>query len=1111
MGKTKQKCAFFNRFRGIESLEQRRLLSVNDLTGHALPPEAYSPFDDSDWTVSPTSRSGGITEEEAFNLQSKPGSNFTIFLDFDGHVTEGTSWNASYGVPSIVSPPFDLDGDTNSYNQMELERIYISWARTAEDWAPFDVNVTTRDPGLDALMNSGGGDQTWGARAIATVDNFANCGCGGFAFLNTFDDSIDTPTFVFNLGEGSLGETFSHEVGHMVGLNHDGDFGQTYYPGHGVGATSWGPIMGAPFDENVTTWSDGDYFDANNGEDDLQIITAQNGFTYRVDDFGNTLGSATRLDVTGGTSVDAFGIIERNTDRDYFEFETGAGNVSLDILPLGTRPNLDVWAGIYDAGGNLVAESNPSNQLEAGFNLNLAAGVYRLRVEGVGSHDVYNPVTDNVDAPAVKPWQNSSPEGYSDYGSIGQYKITGSIVAPDPDLFSVVATDAIKSEGGAGSTTFEFTVSRVGNTGAAASVDWEVLDTLPELVGDNYPDLATASDFAGGTLFQGTANFAAGQTSQTITFDVIGDADVEYDEYFDVALSNPSTGWQMADSRATGIILSDESLVGFPTLGAFDSVNEGPFDGALLRWRQVAAASGSFDEWSIDNLSITNSSFSEDFDPDIDTSLWKDISNASAASQFVGTQGNSLVFTGGAERWAITNPLDLMPGETVEFDIIFGDNTNGGENADPGEDVFLEFSLDNGSNWNSIAVFDTEDYTSWTTVQATLPVGIDTNPAGQLDFKIGRTFGTAESVTVDWSVDVAGVTNPADAADFAGGVLPSGQVTFAAGETEATIQIDVSSDLDFEPDENFNVVIDSATGAGVVSVDPERNSGNGTIFNDDAAYVVDPGPQFRWRQLDNSGDDFDNWAIDNVSITNGSLNDDFDPDIDLGQWSAIEGGVVNSDFGGSGNSLYFTGSIDPRMAVTNPVLAQAGDMLSFDIIYGNDVNGGENPEGGEEVVLEYSLNGTSWTQIAEYPLNITSWTSIQVPVPPDAITPPRVANEGDAGPTTFEFDVLRSGVSGQSTSVSWEVNGIGVNPVDGNDFVGGVLPSGILNFAPNDAVLTVVIEVSGDTTFEPDEMFEFRVLSNSVNPAAVATIVNDDTAPNGDFNGDGLYDCVRCR
>ena len=467
-----------------------------------------------------------------------------------------------------------------------------------------------------------------------------------------------------------------------------------------------------------------------------------------------------------------------------------------------------------------------------------------------------------------------------------------------------------------------------------------------------------------------------------------------------------------------------------------------------------------------------------------------------------------MTFTGGPDRWAITNALSLTPGEMVEFDIIFGDNTNGGENADPGEDVFLEFSTDNGSNWQGIDVFDTEDFTTWSTVQATLPTGVDQNPPGQVEFIIGRSFGTAESATVDWAVDTTGVANPADADDFVGGVLPTGQVTFAAGETEKSLVIQVAPDSDFEPDESFNVLLTSTSGPATVILDTDRDRGFGQILNDDASYVVDPGPQFRWRQLNNSGDNFDNWGIDNVQISNGTFIETFDPDIDLGLWDQLPGGVVNDSFGGDGNSLFFTGNFDPRMVVSNAMFVASGDMLEFDIIYGNDNNGGENPENGEEVVLEYSVDGSVWMQIAEYPLNITTWTTIQEEVPADAIRDPQVLDEGNAGSVDFTFDVMRAGTTTETTSVSWEVVGSGANPADGLDFVGGVLPSGTLDFAPGETVKTVTIQVMGDTSFEPDETFDFVVDSNSANPMSTATIVNDDTAPNGDFNGDGLYDCV---
>ncbi|KAF6260322.1 hypothetical protein COO60DRAFT_898787 [Scenedesmus sp. NREL 46B-D3] len=55
-------------------------------------------------------------------------------------------------------------------------------------------------------------------------------------------------------------EATSHEVGHNMGLSHDGTASVGYYRGHG----DWAPIMGVAYSRNVSQWSRGDYSGANN-------------------------------------------------------------------------------------------------------------------------------------------------------------------------------------------------------------------------------------------------------------------------------------------------------------------------------------------------------------------------------------------------------------------------------------------------------------------------------------------------------------------------------------------------------------------------------------------------------------------------------------------------------------------------------------------------------------------------------------------------------------------------------------------------------------------------------------------------------------------------------
>ena len=232
-----------------------------------------------------------------FHLHSNASATKKIFLDFTGYTTSGTYWNSSFnGGADIVTAAYDFDGNA-SFSDTELSRIQRIWQRVAEDFAPFDVDVTTADPGAEDLRNSGGADDEWGIRVVIGGNGSWYGSAGGVAYLRSFTWSTDTPVFVFenNLGNGHeryTAEAISHEVGHALGLSHDGTSSVGYYTGHGSGETGWAPIMGVGYYEQLTQWSQGEYNDADNSQDDLSIITSNNGFGYRSDDHGSDAGSA---------------------------------------------------------------------------------------------------------------------------------------------------------------------------------------------------------------------------------------------------------------------------------------------------------------------------------------------------------------------------------------------------------------------------------------------------------------------------------------------------------------------------------------------------------------------------------------------------------------------------------------------------------------------------------------------------------------------------------------------------------------------------------------------------------------------------------------------------
>jgi hypothetical protein len=225
--------------------------------------------------------------------------------------------------------------------------------------------------------------------------------------------------------EAYIAEAASHEIGHNMGLSHDGTSSTEYYGGHGSGNTSWGPLMGTGYGRNVSQWSKGEYYQANNTQDDLAIISGK--LTYRADDHGDTAATATALVMTGtnilattpesdpaNTNQANKGVLARNTDVDAFSFSTGSGTVKLVvnpwIMPAGTRGgNLDVLAELRNSTGALVLTNNPGTDTVATMQTNLAAGTYFLFVKNSG---------------AGSP-TNSTPTGYTAYASVGQYFVTG--------------------------------------------------------------------------------------------------------------------------------------------------------------------------------------------------------------------------------------------------------------------------------------------------------------------------------------------------------------------------------------------------------------------------------------------------------------------------------------------------------------------------------------------------------------------------------------------------------------------------------------------------------------------------------------------------------------
>ena len=366
---------------------------------------------------------------DTFLLHSRPSATKVIYLDFNGHV----GMDGTYA-------PFNFEGDAGTFSDAELTRIQQVWQSVTEDFMPFDVDVTTQAPGVEALKKSGTGDTRWGQRVVIASAPWDY----SWSYVNSFNSASDQEAYAYT-GDYSwiwIADSISHEVGHSLGLDEHGQKpgDGTYYAGHGSGNTHWAPIMGwtnmsTPY--GLSQWDKGEYLNATPkpAEDSLAIITTQNGFGYRPDDHGSTTGTATPVSLSATPSVVAEGVIEQRTDVDYFSFTlTGPGTVSLvingDVYPSDAShrsSNLDVLAKLYNSGGSVIYTSNPATEIYASFNVALAAGSYYLSIDGTGL--------------------NTPTDGYSDYGSLGYYSITASMTDTTPPALTSSAITDDKSGG----------------------------------------------------------------------------------------------------------------------------------------------------------------------------------------------------------------------------------------------------------------------------------------------------------------------------------------------------------------------------------------------------------------------------------------------------------------------------------------------------------------------------------------------------------------------------------------------------------------------------------------------------------------------------------------
>jgi len=341
----------------------------------------------------------GTLSRSQVSLNSYPSANAVILLDFDGHTVAGTMWNVS-GTFTCNSSGLDNAAITEVFN------------RVAEDYRPFNINVTTDEAKYNAAPYNKR------MRVVITTSNeWYGSGAGGVAYLYSFTWGDNTPCFVFsallNFNAKNIAEAASHEAGHTFGLRHQSSFDANctkisdYNWGVGSGEIGWAPIMGAGYGQNMTLWNSGpNSLGCNNIQSDLSIITnATNGFGWRTDDHTDVFSTATTSSFDANNQFTINGVIEKNDDKDLFKFTMPSfGRLQLNAIPYNvgsgnSGSDLDLQVEFLDGSYASIGIYNPGTLLSSIIDTLINAGTYYLRVDGKG----------NIYAP--------------EYGSLGSYSM----------------------------------------------------------------------------------------------------------------------------------------------------------------------------------------------------------------------------------------------------------------------------------------------------------------------------------------------------------------------------------------------------------------------------------------------------------------------------------------------------------------------------------------------------------------------------------------------------------------------------------------------------------------------------------------------------------------
>lgn len=335
------------------------------------------------------------------------------------------------------------------------------------------------------------------------------------------------------------------------------------------------------------------------------------------------------------------------------------------------------------------------------------------------------------------------------------------------------------------------------------------------------------------------------------------------------------------------------------------------------------------------------------------------------------------------------------------------------------------------------------------------------------DVYLTTTDGTAIS-----SIDYTGVTNL--------------KVTIPAGQTSASVPIQILGNTRYGPDKTFSITITSAVNALLDT----NTSAIVTILNDDARPTMNITPSTSILE-GGSGT-----KSATVTVT-----------LDYSSEQTITANYVTADGTATSGGALSTGGQD-YVPTSGTITFNPGET-SKDIII--TINGDllYEPDENFSITLSNIQNALAGNSVGTVIIaNDDSLPALSI----NSVS----ANEGNTANTPFVFTVTATNASAQPFTFSYSTRDATAKSYPyAPDSFGTTSPytllynpgkqdynatSGVLTFAPGETTKTITVNVIGNTIFEPNKVFYVDIVSASgatINPlgkSGTGTIQNDDTS-----------------